>query len=169
MTIEPKQSTQQPAITQPRQQPSPFQNQNVEKALMEPGKYEVTQDQTFEVVLYVKEYKGRWVLTEKKTTGSEEHKVIFRVWSFEEMVDLRRKATSTDQNRKSLIDNDLLNRLKIQKLLQSWTFDKDNPRLKIHRIQGTLTDESWRAFTKLSPNIAQKIIDEMNFILEYGG
>lgn len=173
MQVQPKQPQRAPAPNSPLAQQMIQQQAKAEKrvdeSLMAAGKYEVTPDQTCEIVLFLKDYKGRWVLVDKKAAGVEEHRVVFRIWTFEEMIELRRRATSTDQNRKTSIDNDMLNRLKVQKLLVSWTFGEENPRLKINRVQGVLTDDSWRAFLKLSPNIAQKILDEMNFILEYGG
>jgi hypothetical protein len=62
-----------------------------------------------------------------------------------------------------------MNRLKIQRLLMSWTFDRDNPRLKIFHAGGVMTDESWQVFTKLQPNIISHIIDEMNKVYEFNG
>lgn len=145
-------------------------DQSVAQTLLPPGKYEVTPDQTFEVSIYIREFKGRWVVSDRPTASTVEHKVVFRVWNFDEMIELRRKATSYDPSRRSnIVDNDLLNRLKIQKLLVSWTFADENPRLQIHHVGGILTDESWNAFRKLSPCIAERIIEEMNLVLENGG
>jgi len=161
MTVQPKDSKTPP--------PSSKKEPDIALALMPPGKYEVTPDQTFEVVLYVREYKGRWVITDRQTS-SVEHKVIFRVWTFDEMIDLKRRATNYDPARRSNVtDVNLLNRLKIQKLLVSWTFSEENKRLEIQHVGGVLTDESWSAFRRLSPAIASKIIDEMNLVLDYGG
>ena len=141
----------------------------VAKAISLPGKYEVSPDQKFTISLTVVEHKGRWLPVDRMMRGAEDHTVTFRVWTFEEMVDLRRKATSYDPvKRASVLDEDLLNRLKVQKLLLSWTFDRDNPRLSIQHVNGVLTDESWRAFTNLSAAIAERIMLEMNAVLEYG-
>ena len=142
---------------------------DVSKAISLPGKYEVSPDQTFSVTLTVVEHKGKWIPVERTMKGSEDHVVTFRVWTFDEMVDLRRKATSYDPvKRASMLDDDLFNRLKVQKLLLSWSFGRDNPRLAIHHVNGVLTDESWKAFTNLSAPIAERIISEMNAVLEYG-
>jgi hypothetical protein len=142
---------------------------DIEKELLEPGKYEVTPEHTFAVTLYLKSFKGRWIVLDNKAAGCDVHQVVFRMWTFEEMIDMRRRATSIDPSKRVSVDVDMLNRLKIQKLLVSWTFDKDNPRLKAIHVNGILSDDSWRAFIKLSPNIIKRIMDEMNLVLESGG
>ena len=103
--------------------------------------------------------------------GIDEEEVVFRMWTFDEMVELRKLATSFDQVRRiHLVDYDALNRLKVQRLTVSWTLGRENPRLKLHHVNGVLTDESWAAFSKrLLPNITQHIIDEMNQVYERGG
>lgn len=142
----------------------------VDEQIMEPGKYEVTDETTFEVKIYLKEHNGRWVVWAAPEKDVDEHKLVFRMWNYDEMVEMKKKATSYDTTRRvHIIDNDSLNRLKIQKFLQSWTMDKDNPRLKIHRVQGVLTDESWKMFTKLQPNILNYIFDKMNEVYELNG
>jgi hypothetical protein len=52
--------------------------------------------------------------------------------------------------------------------MQSWTFDRDNPRLKIHRVGGVLTDESLETIKKLQENILRYIHLQMNAVLERG-
>jgi len=93
------------------------------------------------------------------------------MWRYHEAVELRKKATIYDRLRRMhVVDTDALNRLKIQKYLVSWTFDKDNPRLKLHRVNDALTDESWDMFSKnLYPNITSRIVDEMNKVFELNG
>lgn len=173
MLVQPRQSL--PVQEQGTSTPIPIQRPSrpeprVDKTLYLPGKYEVTPDQTFSFSILIKEYKGRWIITDHDGKGVDTHTVTFRLWNYEEMIDLRRRATSFDPiKRSSVVDNDALNRFKIQRLLQSWTFDKDNPRFSLHRQNGVLTDESWKAFVKLSPNIAERIINEMNMVLDYGG
>jgi len=113
---------------------------------------------------------NRWVITQQSGKGVETHKVTFRMWTYDEIVNLRKAATTFDAVRRMhLVDTDLLDRLKVQKLMRSWTFDRDNPRLKIHRVNETLTDESWESFKKLHPNIIRYILEKMNEILEYNG
>ena len=166
MTVQSKSGPQQAQPIQRRPQQEP----NVALGLMAPGKYEVTPDQTFTVSILVKEFKGRWIIADRADKQTEEHNIVFRIWSYEEMIDLRKRCTNYDISRRmSISDNDLLNRLKIQKLMVSWTFGKDNPRLNIQHVNGVLTDESWKAFTKLSSSIAERIILEMNTVLDYGG
>lgn len=142
----------------------------LDEAIMKPGKYEVTNEHTFKIEVNLFQKEGRWIVVEGKGKGVEEHEIVFRMWTYEEMIELKKLATSFDpQKRLHMVDNDLLNRLKVQKLMVSWTFDKDNPRLKIAHVNGVLTDESWAAFIKLQPNIVTHILDEMNRVYEYNG
>lgn len=137
--------------------------------LMSPGKYEVSPEDIFVVDMYLKQDGRRWVLSTPEKSACHET-VSFRMWTYDEMVDLRKQATSFDpMKRIHLVDQDALNRLKVQKLVTSWSFDKDNPRLRIQHVNGTMTDESWTAFSRLHPNICSFILDSMNFILECRG
>lgn len=151
-------------------QKNPNDAKSVEQALQPPGKFEITSDSVFTVDVNLAEHRGRWVVVDKTGVGIESYQVVFRIWTFEEMLSLRKRATSYDpQKRANIVDVDLLNRLKIQRLLKSWTFDRDNPRLKLLHVNGILSDESWKAFTRLAPNIAEYIINQMNLVLDYGG
>jgi len=144
--------------------------QRVDEKIMEPGKYEVTDKTTFEVKLHLKLNNRRWLVMTSAGKGIDSHKLIFRMWNYDEMVAMKKQATSYDTTRRvHIIDNDALNRLKIQKFLQSWTLDSDNPRLKLHRVNGVLTDESWEMFSKLQPNIINYIFDGMNEVYELNG
>ena len=149
-----------PAKTEPR----------VDERIMEPGEYEITPDITFDVDVYIQKSGTRWVVVEGKGKGVVHHKIVFRMWNYDEMVEMRKMCTSYDANKRMhMIDNDALNRLKIQKLMISWTFGDENPRLKLHRLQGVLTDESWNAFKKLQPNIITNIFDKANRVYEFNG
>jgi len=142
----------------------------VDEQIMEPGKYEVTDETTFEVKLYLKKQSNRWVVTAGAAKGVDEHTLVFRMWKYDEMVELKKKATTFETTKRvHIIDNDALNRLKVQKFLLSWTMDKENPRLKLHRINNVLTDESWEMFSKLQPNIINHIFDRMNEVYEFNG
>ena len=142
----------------------------VDETLMQPGKYEITPEHTFEVELFLKLTDNRWVVVRSKGKDVETHKVVFRMWNYDEIVDMRKRATSFDPVRRMhIVDTDLLDRLKVQKLMVSWTFENDNPRLKVHRVNGVLTDECWKNFTKLQPNLIRFILERMNDILEYNG
>lgn len=142
-----------------------------DRALMEPGEYEVTRSSTFtlEIPLVRRDEKW-WVLT----TGNEEpekvHEVEFRMWSYDEMVELRKMATKYDTVRRvHMIDHDVLNRLKIQRFMLRWTFEEENPRLELHHVNGVMTDEAWAKVSRLQTNILKHIIDEMNERYEFGG
>jgi len=149
--------------------PSP-QGPRLDEQLMKAGKYEVTEEHTFKVEVNLVLKDKRWVLANGPGRGVESQEAIFRMWTYDEMIELKKMATSYDATKRiHMIDNDLLNRLKVQKLMVSWTFDKDNPRLRVQHVQGALTDESWVAFTRLQPNIITHILEEMNKVYEYNG
>jgi len=144
--------------------------QRVDERLMKPGKYEVIPENTITIDMYLVANNGRWIIVDRPTAKAEKEQVVFRMWAYNEMIEMRKMATAFDSvKRMHMIDNDALNRLKIQRLLVSWTLDKDNPRLRLHHVNGVLVDESWTAFSKLQPNIITCILDEMNRVLEFGG
>jgi hypothetical protein len=142
--------------------------------LYKPGKYEVTKEDSFRVCIHIIHKDGRWIVLDpdemKAERGVEKHWVDFRMWTFDEEIELRKAATTFDaQKRMHLIDHDVLNRLKVQRLLKSWSFSEGNDALKLFHQNGVLVDESYEAFTKLHPNIARYIIERMNNVLEYNG
>ena len=137
----------------------------VSHALADPGDYEITEDSTFTIEVPLARHKdGHWrwdIVYEDDAERIEE--VIFKMWTYDEMVELRNHATKYDQlKRIHMLDHDALNRLKIQKLLKAWSFGGNNVRLNIHHVNGVMTDESWQAFSRLQPNIIRFIIDRMN-------
>jgi len=99
------------------------------------------------------------------------HWVEFKMWTYKQEIDLKRKCMQFDETtRMNFINNDLLNRLKIQTLLNAWSLDaKFGPRLKLVHVNGVLVDESYDMFTRLFPNVVRFILDEMNNVLEYNG
>jgi len=143
----------------------------VDEQIMAPGKYELSPDDVFEVDIYLRQVKGRWMLADVPGDGVAHEKATFRMWTYDERVEMRKKATTYDRIRRMhLIDNDALNRLKIQKFLKSWTFSDSNPRLRLHHVNGVLTDECWEMFAKrLHPAISIHIIEEMNKVYELVG
>jgi len=145
----------------------------VDLQIAKPGKYEITNNDTFKVEFYLKKINNRWIVlgdNKEKDNKIYKHWVEFRMWTFDEDVELRKKSMMYDSvKRINFIDNDQLNRLKVQKLLKAWSFEDDNPNLKLHHVNGVLTDESWDAFRKLHPNIVRYILEKMNDILEFNG
>lgn len=146
----------------------------VDERLQGPGKYELEDDETFRVEFYVRRRDKRWTIVANpavRDKSVEKHWVEFRMWNYEEAVELRKKATVYDtQKRVHLLDHDMLNRLKIQRLMRRWSFGDDNPRLRLLHVNGVLVDESWDAFRKrLHPNIAAHIVDQMNLVLDFNG
>lgn len=140
--------------------------------LMEPGKYEVTRSSTFTVDVPLRrrsENDGWWVVVKPEHAEVTEQ-VVFRMWSYDEMVEMRKLATKYDTVRRvHMIDHDVLNRLKVQRFMVSWTFGEDNPRLQLQHQNGVLTDESWAAVKRLQTNILKHLVDEMNDKYEFGG
>ena len=142
----------------------------VDAQLYQPGKYEITPDHTFRVDLFIKQIDNRWVVVKKMAKDVEHHWVEFKMWPFIEEVELRKMSTTYDPSKRvHFIDHDVLNRLKIQRLMKSWSFEKDNPNLKLHHVNGVLTDEGYKAFTNLFPNLVRAILEGMNSVLEYNG
>ena len=144
--------------------------ERLDEKLMKPGKYEICAETVFSISVHLKERDGRWILMNGSGKGIESNTIVFRMWTYNEMIEMRKMVTTYDaQKRIHMIDNDALNRIKIQRLLVSWTFDKDNCRLRIQHVNGVMTDESWLAFCSLQPNISSHIIDEMNKVYEFNG
>jgi len=144
------------------------QENRVDERIMEPGDYEITKETTFDVQIHLKKSGSRWVIQDRASSSGVTQKVVFRMWDYDEMVGMRKMSMSYDSvKRMHMIDNDALNRLKVQKLLISWTFGEDNPRLKLHHVQGAMTDESWEAFKRLQPNIITYILDRANGVYEF--
>lgn len=141
----------------------------IDRELMEPGDFEANPDDVFQIDVFVRRKGNRWVVC-SEPESTEQHWVRFRMWTFDEEIDLRKRATVYDKvNRLHLVDQDKMNRLKVQKLLLGWSFSAQNPRLKLHHVQGVLTDEGWKNFKRLHVNILRHVLETMNSILEANG
>jgi len=141
-----------------------------DRVLMEPGEYEVTRSSTFTIKMHLKKNEEKWWVVVPESESQTTEEVVFRMWTYDEMVELRKLATKYDPVRRvHMIDHDVLNRLKLQRYMISWTFDRSNPRLELHHVNGVLTDETWLKVTKLQPNLLKHIIEEMNERYEFGG
>ena len=141
-----------------------------DEKLLKPGKYEVTEADTFSVEIWLRKSGRRWILCPPNEKDAIKEEVVFRMWTYDEMVESRKMATTYDPiKRIHMVDHDALNRLKLQRFMVSWTFDRENPRLRIQHVQGVMTDESWKAFTRLHPNICTYIIERMNLVYEFNG
>jgi hypothetical protein len=142
----------------------------VDEAIMEPGDYEVTPDTTFGIDLYLKRQGNRWIIQGGPGKDVQKETVTMRLWDYDEMVELRKMSTAYDASKRMhIVDHDVLNRLKAQKLFVSWTFQDRNKRIVLHKRQGAMTDESWEKFKKLSPNIIKYLFEKMNEVYEYNG
>jgi hypothetical protein len=144
----------------------------VDEMLMEPGTYEVSKDSEFVIEIYLKPISGgkRWQIVTGPGKEVIKESVRMRMWFYDEMVDLKKRATSFDAaKRMHVVDHDALNRFKAQKFFLDWTFQNSNKRIILHKQNGVMTDESWAMFTRLQPNIIRHIFDKMNEIYEYNG
>jgi hypothetical protein len=149
--------------------PSGLQPGRIDEQISKPGTYEITDNEEFKIELHMRQKDGRWVTCEEKL-GEKTHQVVFRMWSYEEEIELRKRATQYDSVKHwHFIDHDILNRLKIQRLMKSWSLEQDNARLKLLHVNGVMADESFNAVMKLHPNILRKIIEGMNEVLELNG
>ena len=83
-----------PEMKQPEIQKQP----RIDEKLMKPGKYEVSNEHTFEVDVNLSQVENRWILNDRVGKGVDSHKVVFRMWNYDEMIDLKRKATSYDES-----------------------------------------------------------------------
>jgi len=147
-----------PAVSGPR----------YDKVLMEAGEYEVTKDSTFVIKLPMSR-QGKWWVLVREEDAEIVHEVICRMWTYDEMIEMRKLSTKYDGIRRvHTIDYDILNRLKIQRLIKSWSFANENPRLALHHVNGVLCDESWQAIRRLQTNLLQFIIGSMNDHYEGG-
>jgi len=156
-------------IVQDPTQPMPPEQSGLAKALMLPGKYEVTEADTFTIEIWTKKIDNRWLVVNKGTVGAEQHEVTCRMWSFDEEVTFRRMALQYDQEKRiHFVDNNLLDQIKLRRLLKSWTFEQDNPNLKLLHVNGVMSDQSWDAVRKLHRNILTFIIAKMNEVLDGG-
>jgi hypothetical protein len=144
-----------------------------DRVLMEPGEYEVTRSSTFTIRVPLRlrsEEERWWVVVEDDSSVELTEEVVFRMWTYDEMVEMRKLATKYDTVRRvHMIDHDVLNRLKMQRFMVSWTFDRSNPRLELHHVNGVMSDETWVKVTKLQTNILKYIIEQMNERYEFGG
>jgi len=136
-------------------------------AISAPGNYEVTRSSTFAVKIPMKVNADKWWVLVDEEYAEVVEEAVFRMWTYDEMVDMRKMSTVFDQLRRvHMIDHDILNRLKIQRLMTAWSFAKGNPRLAIHHANGVLTDESWDAVRRMQTNIVRFLIEQMNERLE---
>jgi hypothetical protein len=155
-------------IKAPDEQLPSREPERTDEQLYDAGEYVITEKEDFTIDVPLKKIEKRWTVNDYDF--DKKHEVVFKMWSYEEGVELRKKSTQYDDiKRVHYIDHDLFNRLKIQKLVKSWTFEEENPKLKMHHVSGVLTDESFKAIMSLHPNILRYIIERMNDVLEYNG
>lgn len=147
----------------------PGQPRSFADSLRGPSRYFVKPDSTFRVVFGVFERDGRLIPCGADTEGCEQHWIEFRIWNFKEETQLKKMCSEFDTvNRVHKIDNDKLDRLKVQKLFVNWSFGEKDPDLVLHPINGIMPDADVEKFFSLYPAIIHHLLDCMNLVLEGG-
>lgn len=142
--------------------------------VVNPGLFEIDpKADSFKIEFGLKVKENRWIVIEKEKIDKldkniQKHWVEFKMWSFDEEVELKKKAMIYNESKRMhFVDHDILNEMKVRRLLKDWSFKDKNENLKIFHVNGWLVDESWGAFKNLHINICRYIIVRMNDILEY--
>jgi hypothetical protein len=133
------------------------------------SKWQLEPEETFRIRFNLDEIENERVKLTlyEKGPNSVEHWVEFRMWDYNAMVNLRKRATQYhDQSNTFYVDTDAFNDLKIKFLLKDWSFGHLDPHMKLTHFQGSLSDESFSAFKNLLPWIASAIVRKMNEVLE---
>jgi len=135
--------------------------------------YEVKPTDEFTIKFGLKEFEGRWIVIEQDSIdvldkSIQKHWVKFRMWTYNEELSLRKKATKYDEDKRmNMIDFDSLTEYKVRYLIKDWSLGERNEKLKLFHINGYLVDQSWDAFRRLYVNIVRFIINKMNEVLEW--
>lgn len=135
--------------------------------------YEVKPTDEFTIKFGLKEIEGRWIVIDNEQIDVldktiQKHWVKFKMWTFNEELNLRKKATKYDEDKRiNMIDFDTLNEYKVRFLIKDWSFGERNEKLKLFHINGYLVDQSWDVFRRLYVNIVKYIIAKMNEVLEW--
>jgi len=135
------------------------------------SRWQIKKDETFRIRFDLDELEkedGKFELSLIEGGGDTvEHWFEFRMWDYNAMVNLRKKATKYhDDSNTFYVDADLFNDVKIIFLLKDWSFGQIDPHMKLTHHEGRLSDESISAFKNLVPMIANSIIFKMNEVLE---
>jgi len=128
----------------------------------------VEEDETFDVKLWVKQ-EGRLLVSTKHTSGWMRLLFKVRMWDWGSKRKLRKEATVYDQNIQTYFtDRDKYDELKLVRLLESWNLHELDPKMQLHRVEGRLSDETYRLLIKSYPNLAEALLEAMNNVLELG-
>ena len=113
--------------------------------------------------------KGQLHLTleEDRRESVVQHWVDVKIWDFDEMVKLKKKAQQfNEQARTFYIDPDDFNELKLKYLLLAWSFGELDPHMKLQHANGVLTDESMKKVKKIKPWVLAHMLIKINEVLE---
>lgn len=133
------------------------------------SRYCVKPDSIFRVNFGLLERDGRIIPCDVNVQGCEQHWIEFRIWNYKEEMELKKLCSEFDTtHRIHKIDNDKLDRLKVQKLFRAWSLGEKEPDFKINTINGIVPDADMEKFYSLFPAVIHYLLDCMNLVLEGG-
>ena len=133
------------------------------------SKWQLQKDETFKVRFCLEEIEGKRIKIHLTEKGPDviEHWVEFKMWDYNAMINLRKRATKYDEKSGTFyVDTDFFNDLKIQYLLKDWSFGQIEPHMKLTHFKNSLSDESFQMFKSFYPWISSAIVSKMNEVLE---
>jgi hypothetical protein len=132
--------------------------------------WQLQENEKFRIRFDLKEIDKRRVvlnLSESLDSKTVEHWVEFKMWDYHTMINMRKMATKHHRESGSFyVDHDLFNDIKIKNLLLDWSFAHIDPQMKLHHVNNSLTDDSFKMFRSLYPWVVSSIINKMNSVLE---
>lgn len=99
---------------------------------------------------------------DKTNADIENYWLKFRMWNYLESESWRRASTERNQYGEYIVVRAKFNEMKVRNLLLEWSFDEP----KLMHCGGVLSDESYKSFTELHPNIVRYILSSLESILE---
>jgi hypothetical protein len=143
---------------------------NIPPSIEPPGKWEIDGK---EVTIYfsVKEYDDGPIAVSREFSSADvvfEHWFKLKPWSFAERTRAKKAATIKDpHSRTTDFDEDKYLEIKVRSCLLDWSISLDNERVKIHRVNGYMTDESWNAINnKVKIAIVDFVFRELDKLVE---
>lgn len=135
------------------------------------SKYEVTPQTEFKVEFCISFVDGRVRLFKKEAKEAhpefELHWVKFRMWTYKEELDWKRRCGEVDATTRTLrIDQGKYDETKLRNLIRSWSFEEYDPKFKLLHVGGVLSDESYELLQGMFPAIVDNILYMMNSVLE---
>lgn len=157
--------------------PEPLEEKSIvdiNRSIIDFGEFETKPTDIVMIKFGLRNKGNRWVAIDEKDIDTldktiEKHWFKFRIWNYGEETDIKKRSiVYSSEKRMNYTDYDIMNELKVRRLLLDWSLNGKNENLKLFYISGYMVDQSWEAFTRLNINIIRFIISKMNEVLEYG-